>query len=1722
MDAILRIITNSTLLVTKFLRMGLADKNDHPPFFERNFYEVEVDEDEAINQTILSLNATDLDEVSYLNYEIVEGNEEGTFSVGNLTGEIYLAQPLDYETRNKYKLLLLVSDGRHEGGATVQVNVRDVNDNPPTFDSRLYEAEITEEDDRDLPRRIVTVKVTDGDVDRPPDVVFSLSGQGIDVGDPKNSYFEINPSSGDIYVRKPVDRDYPNGRPNWCLTVFAQDEGGTGLVGYSEVVVKLKDINDKAPLFPEVLYFGNVTENSTSGLQIITMKADDYDDPSEGTNAQVTYSIENGVIDEVTGKPIFIVEPSTGIVRTAVCCLDREKTQDYVIQIVATDGGGLKGTGTVSVSVLDVNDKPPQFTKREWVTEVDETGGHHLPSEPILTVSVQDEDLKNNFIYNVVESSGFGAEKFAMISNKNGTGSLVIIQPLDFEDPKQRDGFRFQIQVNDMGEEKVTDAYHSARTWVKVKLKDINDNEPQFLETPPEVQVFENTPLGTSLAVITASDPDMGGKSQVSYSIDRTSDKHRHFYIDNTGTVKLQQTLDREKSQVHQIKILVTDDGTPAKTATTTLTIKVKDVNDNAPRFLEDYRPVVPENQPPRKVAVLRASDDDDPKVKNGPPFHFRLDPHAPKHVKNSFKVDNVHRGPAAEGMAAVFSLREFDREEQKEYLLPIIIKDSGVPAMVGTSTLTVIIGDENDNVMQPGVKNILFYSYMGRTHGTQVGRVYVQDLDDWDLHDKLFTWVNSPHTNFKLDEDTGMITMKYILSETSYFLEFYVRDRKHSQSKIKASVKLTVRHIPEKAVRNAGSLRIGNITDKEFISQWDDRYNKSVQSKSDQFRKKIAKLFALKTFNVDVFSVQLKQERPPVTDVFFSVYDSQYYQPIEVNGVVMRHKKEIEEEVGIQILMVGINECLYENVHCDGSCTNRVKILKSQYLVDANRTSFVGVHTRVVPDCVCGARDFYAENSCRPNPCLNGGQCIEDIYNIYCKCPSGYDGPRCQILTRTFLGNGFAWFPPLEVCDRSHLSVEFLSKEPDGLIFYNGPIASSSNSDLEVTDFIALELEKGHLRFLLDYGSGTLQLKLDNTANFSDGNWHRADIFWNKENVRLDVDHCEGAPKYKREADGEELVDLSECQVFGTVPPFSEQLNVNSPLQVGGLAHPPLPSGSYSWHYLPHGHHFKGCIRNLMVNSHFYDFANPALQSNTEVGCPYFNNMCSTNSTKAGCGPNGICSGSLTRPVCLCNPGWTGTDCDEPTVPAYFKNQSYVKYSLSFVPSSFHTDIHLRFRTWEETGELLRISDQNTKTYGILEIKNRHIYFRYNLNTPVPEEKYLWLSSIVVSDGMWHLVKVQRYGATITLTLDGGEGRKYNETSGASDYMLMSTDAQEGVFIGGSVYHSSADVFSVQNDYKYGCLDDVRLNGNLLPLPPTLSSTQWADATAFHNLASQCVSSDQCLNVSCIAPFTCKDLWMKHECRCPEGSLLSKDLHSCLDEDECLSGPCENGGICNNLQPSYVCHCPHGFSGANCEVVEKVSKFQPSLPALAAIIACLLILVILGIVFICLRRKQRHHFSKDTNAIQGVQEINVKYEDDEGGGGRGGGVTILDLTALNVPATSTLSNGGSMIPKDKNVNVNLAMANVDVIVTSCQERDRKHAVHRENSSYDDLRNYAYEGGGSGEGSSSAVNSLSSLGSGTDSSVQNFEDLKDWGKPFAILYNMYVVEASDDKQRNPS
>ncbi|XP_070852326.1 neural-cadherin isoform X4 [Drosophila suzukii] len=1697
--------SNGPNSVTKFIRIGIADKNDNPPYFDKSLYEAEVDENEDIQHTVLTVTAKDHDESSRIRYEITSGNIGGAFAVKNMTGAIYVAGALDYETRRRYELKLVASDSLNENQTTIVINVRDVNDLPPRFPQTSYERTL-DEGMTDTPFTIMQVTATDGDKDRPQNIVYFLTGQGIDPDNPANSKFDINRTTGEIFVLKPLDRDQPNGRPQWRFTVFAQDEGGEGLVGYADVQVNLKDINDNAPIFPQGVYFGNVTENGTAGMVVMTMTAVDYDDPNEGSNARLVYSIEKNVIEEETGSPIFEIEPDTGVIKTAVCCLDRERTPDYSIQVVAMDGGGLKGTGTASIRVKDINDMPPQFTKDEWFTEVDETDGTALPEMPILTVTVHDEDETNKFQYKVIDNSGYGADKFTMVRNNDGTGSLKIVQPLDYEDQLQSNGFRFRIQVNDKGEDNDNDKYHVAYSWVVVKLRDINDNKPHFDRANVEVSVFEDTKVGTELEKFKATDPDQGGKSKVSYSIDRSSDRQRQFAINQNGSVTIQRSLDREVVPRHQVKILAIDDGSPPKTATATLTVIVQDINDNAPKFLKDYRPVLPEHVPPRKVVEILATDDDDRSKSNGPPFQFRLDPSADDIIRASFKVEQDQKGANGDGMAVISSLRSFDREQQKEYMIPIVIKDHGSPAMTGTSTLTVIIGDVNDNKMQPGSKDIFVYNYQGQSPDTPIGRVYVYDLDDWDLPDKKFYWEAMEHPRFKLDEDSGMVTMRAGTREGRYHLRFKVYDRKHTQTDIPANVTVTVREIPHEAVINSGSVRLSGISDEDFIRVWNYRTQSMSRSKMDRFRDKLADLLNTERDNVDIFSVQLKRKHPPLTDIRFSAHGSPYYKPVRLNGIVLMHREEIEKDVGINITMVGIDECLYENQMCEGSCTNALEISPLPYMVNANKTALVGVRVDTIADCTCGARNFSKPESCRTTPCHNGGRCVDTRFGPHCSCPVGYAGPRCQQTTRSFRGNGWAWYPPLEMCDESHLSLEFITRKPDGLIIYNGPIVPPERDETLISDFIALELERGYPRLLIDFGSGTLELRVKTKKTLDDGEWHRIDLFWDTESIRMVVDFCKSAEIAEMEDGTPPEFDDMSCQARGQIPPFDEYLNVNAPLQVGGLYREQFDQSLYNWHYMPTAKGFDGCIRNLVHNSKLYDLAHPGLSRNSVAGCPQTEEVCAQTETTARCWEHGNCVGSLSEARCHCRPGWTGPACNIPTIPTTFKAQSYVKYALSFEPDRFSTQVQLRFRTREEYGELFRVSDQHNREYGILEIKDGHLHFRYNLNSLRTEEKDLWLNAIVVNDGQWHVVKVNRYGSAATLELDGGEGRRYNETFEFVGHQWLLVDKQEGVYAGGKAEYTGVRTFEVYADYQKSCLDDIRLEGKHLPLPPAMNGTQWGQATMARNLEKGCPSNKPCSNVICPDPFECVDLWNVYECTCGEGRIMSPDSKGCMDRNECLDMPCMNGATCINLEPRlrYRCICPDGFWGENCELVQEGQTLKLSMGALAAILVCLLIILILVLVFVVYNRRREAHI-KYPGPDDDVRENIINY-DDEGGGEDD--MTAFDITPLQIPI------GGPMPPELAPMKMPIMypvmtlMPGQEPNVGMFIEEHKKRADGDPNAPpFDDLRNYAYEGGGSTAGS------LSSLASGTDDEQQEYDYLGAWGPRFDKLANMYGPEA---------
>lgn len=112
-------------------------------------------------------------------------------------------------------------------------------------------------------------------------------------------------------------------------------------------------------------------------------------------------------------------------------------------------------------------------------------------------------------------------------------------------------------------------------------------------------------------------------------------------------------------------------------------------------------------------------------------------------------------------------------------------------------------------------------------------------------------------------------------------------------------------------------------------------------------------------------------------------------------------------------------------------------------------------------------------------------------------------------------------------MCEKSHLRIEFATRKGDGLLLYNGPIVAPEPEEtllsglwkysyhfnqlklqksrfchpyVFLADFISLELDRGQPRLLIDFGSGTLELKVKTKKPLDDGDWHRVDVFWDTE----------------------------------------------------------------------------------------------------------------------------------------------------------------------------------------------------------------------------------------------------------------------------------------------------------------------------------------------------------------------------------------------------------------------------------------------------------------------------------------------------------------------------------------------------------------------------------------------------------------------------------------------
>nr|XP_048298635.1 desmocollin-2 isoform X2 [Myodes glareolus] len=445
-------------------------------------------------------------------------------------------------------------------------------------------------------------------------IYYSIRGPGVD-REPLNLFY-VERDTGNLYCTGPVDREQYE---SFELTAFATTPDGYTPEYPLTLIIKVEDENDNHPIFTKTTYSFTVLESSAVGSVVGEVCATDRDEP-DTMHTRLRYSI----LEQSPSPPtLFTMHPTTGVITTTSSQLDRELIDKYQLKIKVQDMDGqyfgLQATATCIITVGDVNDNPPTFTRAVYETSVEE----NAVDVEILRLTVQDKDLVNspNWRANYSILKGNENGNFQIVTDpKTNEGILRVVKPLNYEERE-----RVSLQIGVVNEAPYT-REASARSpmstaTVTVTVKNL-DEGPECIPPVQTVRIRENVPVGTRNNGYTAYDPETRSSSGIRYR--KLSDPRGWVMVnEDSGSISISRTLDREaetiRNGIYNITVLALD--AAGRSCTGTLGIVLEDVNDNGP-FIPKQTVVI--CKATMSSAEIVAVDPDEPV--NGPPFDFSLE----------------------------------------------------------------------------------------------------------------------------------------------------------------------------------------------------------------------------------------------------------------------------------------------------------------------------------------------------------------------------------------------------------------------------------------------------------------------------------------------------------------------------------------------------------------------------------------------------------------------------------------------------------------------------------------------------------------------------------------------------------------------------------------------------------------------------------------------------------------------------------------------------------------------------------------------------------------------------------------------------------------------------------------------------------------------------------------------------------------------------------------
>uniref|UniRef100_A0A6Q2Z5W4 Cadherin 17, LI cadherin (liver-intestine) n=2 Tax=Esox lucius TaxID=8010 RepID=A0A6Q2Z5W4_ESOLU len=449
---------------------------------------------------------------------------------------------------------------------------------------------------------------------------------------------------GNILLMEELDRE---DKAMYIVVVLAEDTYGNEVDPPMEVQVVVEDVNDNAPACDQELSVFELQENEPAESTVGDLLVHDADDPNT-LNAMLEYSLVSQ-----TPSSVFSIDSITGRIK-AKQVLRRKDAAEYQLTVRVNDPA-FSTECTVLVKVIDINNELPIFQKNDY-------GHHSLPEDTavghtLLTVKATDADDpgtgSSRIEFHI--TTGNQDEVFAMETDGNGEGRLVVAKPLDYETSSS-----YNLQIDARNPEPLIKGLvygNTSSSHVSVAIVNV-DEPPAFDQDILEVAVLENTTGGATLLKVDAKDPE---GNEIRFKLE--GDTNGWLEIDPaTGEIKLKAkaVLDREKVEAFDFNVVAFEKANPDQSSEHVVSVRLLDVNDNVPKLTENQGFVCVKNPKP---LILTAQDPD--AAPFGAPFTFSL-------PKKSPNWDLI----TLDGTSAKLTLKR-PPSEDKTFLLSIGVKDN-------------------------------------------------------------------------------------------------------------------------------------------------------------------------------------------------------------------------------------------------------------------------------------------------------------------------------------------------------------------------------------------------------------------------------------------------------------------------------------------------------------------------------------------------------------------------------------------------------------------------------------------------------------------------------------------------------------------------------------------------------------------------------------------------------------------------------------------------------------------------------------------------------------------------------------------------------------------------------------------------------------------------------------------------------------------------------------